>query len=128
MIRLYLDNLGASFNSLGDDLISEGNPLSGAEAYTCSDNVNWIEFYWYNVANSYTDRLTQCLEWIDDNWPAGAPTVDMDAILVAMLAAEPDEVTYFIGLVDAYRAALWEQPFNAEFYAGLARGFMQGWE
>jgi len=50
-------------------------------------------------------------------------TVDMDAILNAMLAAEFSEFQMFIGIEDAYRMALWNKPFNAEFYAALGRGF-----
>lgn len=50
--------------------------------------------------------------------------VDMDGILNAMLAAEFEELQKFIGIVDAYRMSLWNKPFNAEFYAALARGFM----
>ena len=51
-------------------------------------------------------------------------TVDMDGILSAMLTAKLEQIEYFIGLVDAYRVSLWNRPFNAEFYAALARGFM----
>lgn len=53
--------------------------------------------------------------------------VDMDAILNAMLVAEPDEVMKFIGIVDAFKQSIWNQPFNQEMYAALARGFME-WE
>jgi hypothetical protein len=51
--------------------------------------------------------------------------VDMDAIINAMLVAKFDQLQSFIGLVDAYRVALWNAPFNADFYAALARGFMK---
>lgn len=50
--------------------------------------------------------------------------VDMDAILSAMITADFDQLQKFTGLADAYRVALWNEPFNAEFYAALARGFM----
>jgi len=53
----------------------------------------------------------------------GNGVVDMDAIINAMLAAEFDELRTFTGLTDAYRVALWNEPFNAEYYAALARGF-----
>ena len=52
---------------------------------------------------------------------AGTPT--MGDILTAMLAAQYDELQSFIGIEDAYRSALWDQPFNAQFYAALANGF-----
>lgn len=63
--------------------------------------------------------------WEYDNEPAGELT--MDAILNTMLVADPDEVMRFVGLVDAYRQSIWNQPFNQEMYAALARGFME-WE
>lgn len=49
----------------------------------------------------------------------------MADILSAMVKADPDEVMYFVGLVDAYRQSIWGQPFNQEFFAALARGFEQ---
>jgi hypothetical protein len=52
-------------------------------------------------------------------------TLDMDAILNAMLAADFDQLTNFVGIEDAYRVAVWNAPFNAEFYAALARGFQK---
>jgi hypothetical protein len=51
--------------------------------------------------------------------------VDMDSILSAMISASFAQLQKFIGLVDAYRMAIWNAPFNAEFYASLARGFQQ---
>jgi len=50
--------------------------------------------------------------------------VTMDNILSAMITADFEDLQKFIGIVDAYRVALWNEPFNAEFYAALARGFM----
>ncbi|GAI68032.1 unnamed protein product [marine sediment metagenome] len=54
----------------------------------------------------------------------GANGVTMSAILSAMIAADFDDFQSFVGIVDGYRAALWNKPFNAEYYAALARGFM----
>lgn len=47
----------------------------------------------------------------------------MDDILSVMVTAEPEQVNYFVGLVDAYRQSIWNKPFNEEFFAALARGF-----
>lgn len=47
----------------------------------------------------------------------------MDDILTAMISADAAQLMTFIGVVDAYRVSLWNEPFNAEFYAALARGF-----
>lgn len=52
-------------------------------------------------------------------------TVDMASILTAMMSAKFEELQEFIGIVDAYRIALWNAPFNAEFYGALARGFIK---
>lgn len=55
----------------------------------------------------------------------GNGEVTMDSILTAMLSAEYDEIQQFVGIVDAYRVALWDTWFNTEFYAALAHGFKQ---
>jgi len=52
-------------------------------------------------------------------------TFDMDTLLSTMLGATPEQVTYFIGLEDAYRQSIWNKPFNSEFFAALARGFQE---
>jgi len=49
--------------------------------------------------------------------------VTMDAMLNAMLSATFAELTKFVGLTEAYNVAVWNAPFNADFYAALARGF-----
>lgn len=58
-----------------------------------------------------------------DNMSGGS--VDMDSMLNAMLEASFPQLQKFVGIVDAYRQAVWNAPFNAEFYAALARGFQQ---
>lgn len=52
-----------------------------------------------------------------------AEDLTMDAILSVMITASEAEYRTFIGLVDAYRVGLWNKPFNAEYFAALARGF-----
>ena len=54
-------------------------------------------------------------------------TLTMADLINVMLVATPYEVNYFVGLVDAYRQSIWNKPFNAEFFAALAQGFME-WE
>ena len=51
--------------------------------------------------------------------------MDMDDIINAMMSASFDQLQHFVGIEDAYRVALWNAPFNADFYAGLARGFQK---
>lgn len=71
------------------------------------------------------DWLIKCNQYID---AIGEPEpFTMDSLITAMLSASPDQIMYFVGLVDAYRQSIWTKPFNHEFYAALARGFME-WE
>jgi len=65
---------------------------------------------------------TYTILWCLKNIETG---VDMDTLLSTMLGANPEQVTYFIGLVDAYRQSIWNKPFNEEYFAALARGFEQ---
>lgn len=77
---------------------------------------------WNGLSHSLTDALDRdkACPFVAD----GAGEVSMDDVLSAMITADYDQLQKFIGLVDAYRVAIWGQPFNAEFYAALARGFM----
>jgi len=66
----------------------------------------------------------EALLWINTNWPTGGGAT-MDDILNAMLGATFAQLQQFIGIEDAYRVALWNAPFNVDFYAALARGFQK---
>lgn len=113
-------------NALGDQLTAHNWEGAATQAYLMANDFNDLRDYGHfrRVMGQYYNAIA--LYWISDNWPTGnGAEVTMDSILAAMVTAEPDEFQYFIGLVDAYRAALWEKPFNAEFYAALARGFME---
>lgn len=76
----------------------------------------------YLVGNYY---MADALYWINDNWVADGNGLTMAALLNVMLSADFDEFRTFIGIVDAYRVGLWNKPFNAEYYAALARGFVE---
>jgi len=75
---------------------------------------NWS----YNTPYRIPYYLANCIE-------AGAPPLTMDDILSIMVTAEPEQIEYFVGLVDAYRQSIWNKPFNSEFFGALARGFEQ---
>jgi len=64
----------------------------------------------------------EAFQWISDNWPVGGG-VTMADILSEMLSASFEELTSFMGITQAYKVAVWDAPFNEEFYAALARGF-----
>lgn len=63
----------------------------------------------------------ECFYWA--NKDVEAPEFDMDTLLSTMVSADNDQLKYFIGIVDAYRQSIWNKPFNAEFFAAIARGF-----
>ena len=83
---------------------------------------NWDYFIDDEHGSLYENAFNDCSYW--NNQLIDAAEVDMDSIIVAMLSANPDQVEYFVGLVDAYRQSIWNRPFNESFYAALARGFM----
>jgi len=63
--------------------------------------------------------------WMMKNTQESAGGISMDDILNEMLSASFNQLQKFIGIEDAYRVALWNAPFNAEFYSALARGFQK---
>lgn len=94
----------------------------------------WREKVWQGI--SHCETVLKNLIW--GNWQGYKPyrvpyylrycieaePFDMDVLLSTMLAAEFEQFQTFIGIEDGYRMALWNKPFNAEYYAALARGFM----
>ena len=78
----------------------------------------------YIIGSSFYIYQYALLDWMEkaqDEQFNGV--MSMDDILNAMLSADNDQLTKFIGIVDAYRMSIWNQSFNVEFYAALARGF-----
>jgi len=76
---------------------------------------------------TYSPKTNLCavLKQMRSEYLAGGEDFSMDLLLSTMLQANPKQVQYFVGLVDAYRQSIWNQPFNEEFFAALARGFEQ---
>jgi len=75
----------------------------------------------YSATDFYHSPLSEAVYWASQG---GTPaSITMSDILDVMVTATPNELQYFIGLVDAYRQSLWNKPFNQEFFAALARGF-----
>lgn len=71
--------------------------------------------------------MLDALQWISDNWPSVPEPLEvtMSDIIYAMLRADVDDIEYFVGLVDAFRQVMWNKPFNQEFFAAIARGFLE---
>lgn len=76
---------------------------------------------WYLVAKRTPFEGGYAVPYFLEHFAGG--DINMGLILSTMLTATPDEVEYFIGLVDAYRSSIWQRPFNQDMYAALARGF-----
>jgi len=68
--------------------------------------------------------LYYALYWINNNWGVGITMLDL---IAQMSIATPDEIMTFICLEDAYRAALWDRPYNPEYFATMVRAF-KSWQ
>jgi len=111
-------NAGNDHNAIGQVIDALDHVVAGKNKL--------FDTYQYPFPRYRIIRLFQMLDDRLDALEAAPPvTVDMDAIINAMLVATFDELQKFIGIEDAYRVALWNAPFNAEFYAALARGFQK---
>lgn len=117
-------NMYNDFYALAGQLSDEGNPGSAQGVYNVCVHMLNIRDYIGTGSDCYKYTEHATLNWINDNWPSGVD-VTMDAILNAMLKSDFDQLQKFIGIADAYRVAIWNAPFNADFYAALARGFQQ---
>ena len=84
-----------------------------------SDSVKYLADFLTDDYNQ--SELMECLYWSSKVEPVDG--FDMGILLGEMLTADPDELRFFIGLVDAYRQSLWNKPFNAEYFAAIAKGF-----
>jgi hypothetical protein len=117
-------SLAATYIYIAGDYLIAGDMAGAGDSLhlACSRVSNFCGHWWPKTGTTVHRYLRDCLYSIDTNWPSGGGTT-MASILNAMLAASYDELQQFIGIEDAYRSAIWDQPFNAEFYAALARGF-----
>lgn len=141
----FLDDV---ISNIAASRIDVMNALSGLESWVHSagsyiGSQNWADAeiclhnasdeFWEmkmaltNLTASIVVQTRKGFILIQSNWPDAAAEVTMSSLLTAMLSADPYQIMYFVGLVDAYRQSIWNRPFNKEFYAALARGFMQ-WE
>ena len=103
------------------------------QAYSYADSGEW-KWAIYSTLSAFDNLLEnlnfdidssvygECLYWASQE---GGNGIDMDTILSTMLSASFNQLQKFIGIEDAYRVAIWNAPFNANFYASLARGFQK---
>ncbi len=90
--------------------------------YTCYDMAAYTASYLRNVCLAMI-LVVDKIDELEGGEPPEPYELTMDAIINVMLTAEPAQVEYFVGLVDAYRQSIWNKPFNEDFFAALARGF-----
>lgn len=120
----FFQQFNIGFQNLGNAILA--NNWTAAHDYCDSlGSLFWVQWRntWTLSSSNFRYYMLQVLRWIDTNWTTGGAT--MDDILNAMLGANFDQLQKFIGIEDAYRVALWNAPFNADFYAALARGFQK---
>jgi len=122
----------AYFNNLCNDLTYAAQQCDAESWAGLAQQFRNMQVHTLEIRDKYMgatpslrNTMYAILHYIDENLN-GAAEVDMDSILSAMITADFDQLQKFIGLVDAYRVAIWNAPFNAEFYGALARGF-QTW-
>lgn len=130
----YLDSCGTRMKMAAEDLDDAGYYLSVVDLNAAGAALVRAATDFKYGANALSEDPSpsatfmycweQAMTKINDDWPSNGG-VDMASMLTAMLAATPNELKNFIGIVDAYRVALWNAPFNVEYYAALARGFQQ---
>jgi len=89
----------------------------------CVQRMMWAmtNIFSFTGYGAYYSLLCENIYW--GHYDIETGELDMASILSTMLTATPPQVTNFVGLVDAYRQSIWNNPFNREYYAALARGF-----
>lgn len=111
-------------STLSTYLNLEGNPLSATSASGMQIDLYRMWQHWGTGQSSIKYNLIWALDYINNFATFGGPgSLDMGTILSAMLEASFEELTSFMGITQAYKVAVWDSPFNEEYYAALARGF-----
>lgn len=119
MQNLYNDVVG-----LATQLDAEGLPGSSNAASLMAVHIWELRNKFTYGSDSVRYWLVKCLQYIDANaFNGGGGGVTMGDILSEMMSATFGELTTFMGITQAYKVAVWDAPYNEEFYAALARGF-----
>jgi len=119
-----LQNLYNDFIYLAGNLAAEGNPWSANDVSNAAVHLWNLRSDFAYGSTSIRYWLVKCLQYIDNNaFGGGGGGVTMDDILNEMLSATFEQLTSFMGITQAYKVAVWDAPYNEEFYAALARGF-----
>jgi hypothetical protein len=108
-------------NDLKTALQNDGNPQSYTQCSQLAIDLGAVRNNWGGGSSTLGGRLLSMFDYL--NGGIGAGDVTMAAILSAMMEATSKEIEEFMGITQAYKVAVWDAPFNEEFYAALARGF-----
>lgn len=126
-IEDHIYGLRIGFNWLGNNFRDRDWDAAEDTCYLMRDYAKDMQEDMCKFILSLRWNMGRAFQYVNDNAAFDASELTMEALINTMLIAEPDEVNYFIGLVDAFRQSVWNKPFNQEFFAALARGFEQ-WE
>lgn len=118
-----VDDIYNALYTAGAALIADGHNAAGAALNSAASNMQTQSQYTLSWDGTSQYWIIRALQWINTNWPSGAGALAMGDILTAMLTATFDELQSFVGITEAYHVAIWNAPFNAEYYGALARGF-----
>lgn len=120
-----VDDIYNALYTAGAALKADGHNAAGDALNSAASNMQTQSQYTLSWDGTSQYWIIRALQWINTNWPAGGGAIVMGDILTAMLTATHKQIEHFIGIEEAYKIALWNAPFNAEFYAALGRGFSQ---
>ena len=102
--------------NLNQDHLAIQDLISGAKDANVAAGYAGYGYTPFDLVGPWWWYFTNCLD---------AGEVTMSSILLAMLTADFEQLKKFVGIFDAYRVAIWNAPFDAEYYAAIARGFQK---
>ena len=138
-VGLWYDQFKAAATDIGgstQDLVNAQQHWDLAQDHDCLQDLLFWAWHVDNSLQKFFETYTYpfpryrmfklyTMMWEYDYEEMPGAEVTMSAIINAMLTADFDELKSFVGIADAYRVSLWNKPFEVEFYAALARGFLE---
>jgi len=119
--RNKIASVGGNMTAL-EYLITWEDPVNGPIQWN-RFTTNLTAFMRWAIASNWVPDQFPQLKFMYNEYDYWGGALDMDTLLTAMISATYEQLQSFIGIEDAYRSAIWDQPFNAQFYAALANGF-----
>jgi len=111
----------AGISGEADDCVAMGSALRTASTILQDFREHFLE----HVGGHYNfcRNVRMAIYYTNKYAAMYSPEITMDQILTSMTAASFEQLTAFMGITQAYKTAVWDAPFNEEYYAALARGF-----